>query len=66
MIQKERLKQVTDKQEEKMIEDKATKHAEWYADHFRNIVFTVYKDAFTHGYKHGKNDNIHGGKDDKR
>jgi len=31
----------------------ATKHAEWYASHFKEIVFLVFKDAFEHGFKHG-------------
>lgn len=32
----------------------AEEHAEWYANHFKKIVKLVYKDAFNHGMKHGR------------
>jgi hypothetical protein len=37
-------------------EQMAEEHAEWYTKHFSKLIFTVYKDAFIHGYKHGKED----------
>ena len=36
------------------IELMAEKHGEWYARHFAKIVKIVYRDAFIHGFKHGK------------
>lgn len=37
-----------------MNETIAEEHAEWYSKHIAQIAKIIYKDAFEHGYKHGK------------
>ena len=39
----------------KEIEKLAEEHSEWYAKNFSELIKIAYKNAFMHGYKHGKN-----------
>ena len=42
--------------EKKDVEQMANEHAEWYARHIASLLELTYREAFIHGYKHGKND----------
>lgn len=57
MTQKQEIKElIINKTKTSTAECLAQEHAAWYASHFAKVVELVYRDAFVHGFKHGRED----------